>query len=105
MVGGAGYGMDEAQFGGVQGEAGCTAFVGAYVSFHIAVIHFLAADRVAELGEMNANLVRATGFQSTRNQRVTRKPFGCFDVSDRCFSGPRRLAAAAASVATITHQL
>src|SRR5262245_39478488 len=59
---------------------------------------------MADLGEMDADLVRATGFQPAAQKRVPRQALDDFDVRDRLFSHAGNFCAAAAAVAAIAHQ-
>ena len=73
----AGGGVVELQGDGVQSQTW-----GADLCCHRAVLH-VAADGMAELGKMDADLIRATGLQLAFKQRVAAARCERLDVSDR----------------------
>ena len=74
--------MFEAQFSGVQRESWCSAAIDDQLLAERAAIVFVAADRMPRLGKMNANLMRATSFESAFNEREAADQFDWSNVRD-----------------------
>src|SRR5437868_10951720 len=98
--------MHEAENGGMQRLPRCGAAIAARFFAGKMRVGFLAAEHVADLGQMNPNLVSPPGFQATFNQAVVLllgfKGFDRLDVSHsllcfRRFLAQRRAAAEAIS--------
>src|SRR5687768_9263258 len=75
--------MDEGDFGGVECLARSAAGVGAGLFAGSVRVGLLAAEHVADLGEMNADLMGAPRFQAAFDDRVIAKLFHRPDVSNR----------------------
>src|SRR5262245_25103295 len=100
-----GGGVHESQFGRVQRQPWRAASIRHRRLARLAIVHFLAAHRVARLGKMNPNLVRTPRFQSASDERVSGQSFHYFDMRDRFFTLAWNAAAPAPSIASITHQV
>ena len=74
--------MGKAEFRCVQRQAWSAAFIGARRLLQIAMVDAFATHRMAELREMNADLMRASRFQSARDERISRQRFLDGDVRD-----------------------
>lgn len=96
--------MFEAEFGGVERDARCAATVGDRFREERLVVDFFAADRMAEFGEMNADLMGTAGFESALKKRVTIEKLDWLDVSDRSLADVGQVGAATTAVATIADQ-
>src|SRR5262249_19251554 len=68
------------------------------------VVDLVAADRVAGLGQVDADLVRPARLQPARDDRVARQPLGHVHVRDRLLAEPRGPGAAASPVAAIAYK-
>src|SRR5262245_15876432 len=104
--------MREAKFGRMQGEARGATGVGHSLAVEGAIVDALAAHGVAQLREMDADLMRAARFQAAGKECVTGERFFDGDVRDGFFAltpgpsprgrGERR--AAAPAVAAIAKE-
>ena len=74
--------MLKAEFSGVQRESGYTAAINDQLLAERSAIIFVAADRMSRLGQMNANLMRASGFESAFNEREAADQFDWSNVCD-----------------------
>ncbi|SRR5712691_9857371 len=96
--------MPEAQLGGVQGKTGRAAWVRATFAARLAIVHFFATDWMAQLRQVNANLMRSPGFQPAAHHGIAGQFFNQLDVRDGLFADARQLGAAAPTVAAISDQ-
>jgi len=77
-----GHRMNETQFRGVQGDPGRATMVGDTWSWESASVHLVTAEWMAGLGEMDADLMRPTGFQLALDHCVTGEIFQRPDMCD-----------------------
>ena len=66
----AGDGVYEAQLGGVQSKAWSSTCIPFYRAIGPVIVYLFATNRMAELGEMDADLVCAPGLQPAAQERV-----------------------------------
>ncbi len=111
-------GMDETEFGSVEGETRCAAGVGSDFAEARLTINFFAADGITKLRKMDANLMCAASFKAALNESVvgtlTPSPspaggegsnvFQRLDVGDGFFARGGFSGAAAAAIATIANK-
>jgi hypothetical protein len=69
------------------------------------IVNLFATDGMAELGEMNPDLVRASSLQPAAQKRVTRQPFHDLDMGDRFLAGAGQERAAAPAIAAVANQV
>lgn len=74
--------MFESQFSGVQRESWCSAAIDDLLLAERATIIFVAADRMSRLRQVNANLMRTTGFESAFDERMAADKFDRTNVRD-----------------------
>ena len=96
--------MFEAQFNRVQCEPWCSATIQHGFLTERAEILFVAADRMPRFRHVNADLVRAAGFESALDQRVTANKFNRANVCDGSLTLIRFGDAPSLAVTTITDQ-
>src|SRR5262245_50913867 len=97
--------MGETELGGVQGQAGRAALVRLRLLAEFAVVDLLTADRMAQLAQVDANLMGAARLEPARQQRVVLQVFDGIDMRDRLLAGAAQGSAAAPAVAAIADEL
>ena len=80
--------MADGEFGGVQGRALETTRVGQRPAVEGAIVNSLAAQRSAGFAEVDADLVRATGFEAAFDEREVAEVFNDLDVGYGTLSDP-----------------
>ena len=98
--------VGEAEFGRVQCDPSCAARVGDGFPTQRTVVNFLAAQWVTDLGEVDANLVRAARFELTFDKRVALADrFDRRDMSDGAFAYVGSHRAAAPAIAPVADKI
>jgi hypothetical protein len=82
----AGNRMYKSQLRGMEGQARSAARVNLGGTAWLSIVYFFPANRMAELRQMNANLVRSAGFQSAAYDRIMAKLFDGLDIGNRFFA-------------------
>src|SRR5260370_11882984 len=88
----------------MQSQTGGAASILFGFAARFAIVPFFAADRVAQLGQVNANLMRPAGLQPAAQHRIAGQLFNKLNVRDGLLADARQLGAAAAAVAAISDQ-
>src|SRR5947209_8211779 len=96
--------MCEPEFSGMKRQPGRTTEIRFGLRAPLA-INFVAADRVAQLSEVDADLMGATCFEPAPEQGMAGQALRHFDMGDGLLARVRTQSAAAPAVAAIAHQV
>src|SRR5258708_5507019 len=96
--------MEETQFGGVKGKPRGVAFVLEPCAVRFVQIDFVAANGMAELGQVYADLMGPAGFQTAGKDGVALEPFDHVHVGDRVLALVGEVSAAAPAVAAVADE-
>ena len=95
--------MNKSKFARVQGQSRCTALVWNHATVRTAIVDRFATNGMPGLGQMDANLVRAAGFELADEHSMVRQFFQYLHMCHCVLAGSFR-AAPTPSVATVSNE-